>query len=527
MDCQQKASFKGAKYPTKHRRNYPRSRSGCLVCRTRRKKCDETKPSCQYCIRTAQICIWPDEDTPDKSQSQNCSDNSSDANSNADTGPVITKPGLFMPASLQTQILKRFFFDWSTHANIPSGQTLSWYGSLPQIYLNSSVDSLVHKSVNALANASYGQRFNSCQALKDATKLYGESIHMLRDKMHGVIDSSHYYEVMNSIMLLSIYEGLVDESIALEGSWVSHISGGCTLLDLRGQGSIINSPAEYEISILIFMQMIHIGLVTGQGLSISWESVKELCLPRLPYFYTHTHLIYQSACLCMEWRTALLSYKADQDITQLSPIASQALSLDKQLEEWAKTLPPSANYAIGSVLIDTQLEWLRPLLNAPWRPVNLHTYSSLSSQILWRFYWMVRTILNQALLFTNGILEQSKVTPNPILSQAETESKLISFTDSLCESCLSTFVNIVKQDPQYYRAEAIPSVLGYVTLQVLPTLGLCLEQVNITGIDLSSRREWVARMGHFLRAHLGIAKGVTAIPPSLNSSIPIQIWEFS
>lgn len=83
---------------------------------------------------------------------------------------------------------------------------MSWYGSLPQIYLNSSVDSLLHKSVNALANASYGQRFNSYQALKDATKLYGESIHMLRDKMHGVIDSSHYYEVMNSIMLLSIYE---------------------------------------------------------------------------------------------------------------------------------------------------------------------------------------------------------------------------------------------------------------------------------------------------------------------------------
>ncbi|CVK85243.1 uncharacterized protein FPRN_06880 [Fusarium proliferatum] len=525
MDCQQKLSSKGAKYPTKHRRNYPRSRSGCLVCRTRRKKCDETKPSCQYCIRTAQICIWPDEDTPDKSQSQNYSDNSSDTNSHTDTGIAITK--LSQPASSQTQILKRFFFDWSTHANIPSGQTLSWYGSLPQIYLNSSVDSLLHKSVNALANASYGQRFNSYQALKDATKLYGESIHMLRDKMHGVIDSSHYYEVMNSIMLLSIYEGLVDESIALEGSWVSHISGGCTLLDLRGQGKIIDSPAEYEISILIFMQMIHIGLVTGQGLSISWESVKELCLPRLPYFYTHTHLIYQSACLCMEWRTALLTYKADRDIAQLSAIASQALALDKQLEEWSTSLPPSSNYTVESALADTQLEWLRPLLNTPWRPLHLHKYSTLSNQILWRFYWMVRTILNQALLFTNSILEQSKATPSPILSQTETESKLISFTDSLCESCLSTFVNIVKEDPQYYRAGAIPSVLGYLTLQVLPTLSLCLEQVDITGIDLSSRREWVARMRHFLRANLGIAKGVTAIPPSLESNIPIQIWGFS
>lgn len=267
--------------------------------------------------------------------------------------------------------------------------------------------------------------------------------------------------------------------------------------------------------------------MTGQGLSISWESVKELCLPRLPYFYTHTHLIYQSACLCMEWRTALLTYKADRDIAQLSAIASQALALDKQLEEWSTSLPPSSNYTVESALADTQLEWLRPLLNTPWRPLHLHKYSTLSNQILWRFYWMVRTILNQALLITNSILEQSKATPSPILSQTETESKLISFTDSLCESCLSTFVNIVKEDPQYYRAGAIPSVLGYLTLQVLPTLSLCLEQVDITGIDLSSRREWVARMRHFLRVNLGIAKGVTAIPPSLESNIPIQIWGFS
>ncbi|KAG8665342.1 hypothetical protein FPOAC1_010137 [Fusarium poae] len=427
------------------------------------------------------------------------------------------------PDSSQTQILERFFFDWSTHADIPSGHTVSWYSSLPQIYFNSRPDSLLHKSVNALASASYGQRFNSNQTLRDAAKLYGEAIRMLKDTMLGMFDSSQYCEVMSSIMLLGIYEGLVDQSVALEGSWVSHISGGCTLLNLRGQDKIIECPAEYEVSILIFMQMIHIGLVTGQGLSISWASVKELCLPRLPYFYAHTQLIYQSARLCMEWRTALLTYETDQDITQLSAITSQALTLDKELEEWATSVPPSSTYAVES-MTDTEVEWLQPLLNTSWRPHNSHTYSSLTNQILWRFYWMVRTILNQALLFTNGIFEQSKVGPKPILCQAEIESRLLSFTDRLCESCLSTFINIVKQGPQYCRAEGIPSVLGYLTLQVFPTLALCLEQVNLAGVDLSGRKEWVASMRHFLRVNLGIAKGPTVIPISPNSNIPVQIW---
>lgn len=34
------------------------SQKGCLVCRNRRKKCDETKPVCQTCRRLSLRCIW-------------------------------------------------------------------------------------------------------------------------------------------------------------------------------------------------------------------------------------------------------------------------------------------------------------------------------------------------------------------------------------------------------------------------------------------------------------------------------------
>lgn len=196
-----------------------------------------------------------------------------------------------------------------------------------------------------------------------------------------------------------------------------------------------------------------------------------------------------------------------------------------QLEDWAGSLPPSLHYSTEFVSADSQPLWLLPLLDGPWRPRRSHEYPSLMIQVLWRFCWMVRTILNQALLFTNGIFERNKITPNPIsIPQAEIESNIMSFTDLLCESCLSTFVNIGKKDPGRCTSEDIPSLLGYITLQVLPTLGLCFEQVYITGIDLSGRRHWVAMMRHFLRVNLGIAKGAAAIPPSPNSSIPIQIW---
>ncbi|EQB50946.1 hypothetical protein CGLO_09549 [Colletotrichum gloeosporioides Cg-14] len=48
-----------AKFPTKYRRNTPRSKYGCLSCRARRRKCDEVKPSCTSCSRSGRECSWP------------------------------------------------------------------------------------------------------------------------------------------------------------------------------------------------------------------------------------------------------------------------------------------------------------------------------------------------------------------------------------------------------------------------------------------------------------------------------------
>ena len=36
-----------------------RSSTGCLICRRRKKKCDEVKPTCTACKRNFLECIWP------------------------------------------------------------------------------------------------------------------------------------------------------------------------------------------------------------------------------------------------------------------------------------------------------------------------------------------------------------------------------------------------------------------------------------------------------------------------------------
>ncbi|KAK0504799.1 hypothetical protein EDD18DRAFT_1126419 [Armillaria luteobubalina] len=46
-----------AQAPTKPRpTQHTRSRTGCLTCRRRRVKCEETKPTCRNCIRDSLNC---------------------------------------------------------------------------------------------------------------------------------------------------------------------------------------------------------------------------------------------------------------------------------------------------------------------------------------------------------------------------------------------------------------------------------------------------------------------------------------
>ncbi|EIM79181.1 uncharacterized protein STEHIDRAFT_143311 [Stereum hirsutum FP-91666 SS1] len=43
------------------RPKYTRSKLGCLTCRVKKIKCDETKPSCNRCVSGSRECTWPQE----------------------------------------------------------------------------------------------------------------------------------------------------------------------------------------------------------------------------------------------------------------------------------------------------------------------------------------------------------------------------------------------------------------------------------------------------------------------------------
>jgi hypothetical protein len=51
----------GAPFPQHFRLKHSRSKKGCLSCRQRKKKCDETRPRCTACKRSSLDCAYSDE----------------------------------------------------------------------------------------------------------------------------------------------------------------------------------------------------------------------------------------------------------------------------------------------------------------------------------------------------------------------------------------------------------------------------------------------------------------------------------
>lgn len=248
-------------------------------------------------------------------------------------------------------------------------------------------------------------------------------------------------------------------------------------------------------------------------------------LPELKHIHTHQDLIYQTALLCADWKAAFENIGTISGLEELATIANRGMSLDDKLDEWSQNLPYVCTYSVEPLEEEAYPGWLQTLLRGSWCPQNSHAYVSPVTQMLWRFYWETRMILNQALLYTNSILDE-RLSPYNLISphRKKIESCVLSTADRLCESCLSPLVLTNSTKSHNFKIEEITSLDGYLMLQILPTVRLCFQQVVISGVDLQGRKDWVDKMNQFLNLHLGLSKATAEVDATRFATLPIQIW---
>ena len=121
----------GASFPRRFRVHHPRTRSGCLTCRRRRKKCDELKPTCLACWRNCIQCTWPVEVPTDSTTSQRpASSNGDVASSPKDNHEASQRSTWQDPSAYQTPPSDCLYhLDWTDNVfarrEVPRERSLS------------------------------------------------------------------------------------------------------------------------------------------------------------------------------------------------------------------------------------------------------------------------------------------------------------------------------------------------------------------------------------------------------------------
>jgi hypothetical protein len=222
-------------------------------------------------------------------------------------------------------------------------------------------------------------------------------------------------------------------------------------------------------------------------------------------------LICPVAELCGEWKPAVEAHLAGTlgSIDKLKQIVARAVEVDKNLQDWTLSLPLNWNYHIVGVEKERHPEFMWPLLEGDWFPSASQCYDSLTVEIKWRLHFAMKLILNHALLFTIDTLEKAGESMDLPVGRQAVEDELVNLIDRICESCLASFLTPLLGRPKPTNTEEICSARGYMLLQTLPAVWMCLKQAPIASYDTRGRLQWVNKMLEFLGRKIGFSKGTS------------------
>lgn len=220
------AQANAAKFPRQAvRLPYPRSKTGCLVCRRQRKKCDERRPTCSRCLSKMQTCQWPGtarrQPSPDRTPSVHedaslIQDHDSDTNPceeetspptstlNEDSGPAEDDQCLMAPlscslGSVSSMFLAHFVAETSRYITLVTPEKNPILTHMLPLAFS---DDLILHSILALGGAHLQSKQGSPEINTWVCQHYGRVIYKLQDTISR--ESSKPIEWLRALLALLI-----------------------------------------------------------------------------------------------------------------------------------------------------------------------------------------------------------------------------------------------------------------------------------------------------------------------------------
>ncbi|KAH6721138.1 hypothetical protein BKA61DRAFT_467482 [Leptodontidium sp. MPI-SDFR-AT-0119] len=345
---------------------------GCQMCRTRRIKCDETKPTCNQCAKSRRVCpgYKDDFDLVFRNETQATERRARRAVNSKRAGSQITlaaqqssfsvtstspersptliapNPGQDMsngitPMGALTIPLEQqapcFFV--SNFVIAPRLETRGYFDFLMPMLKNEPANSHLSLAFSAVAMASLanrpntrGQRMLFSQAIGQYAKALKATNLALQTPAHQKTDAT-----LAAILMLGFFE-----TVALEKSnamaWYSHVDGAVQLVRMRGRKQL-RTKAGYSLFIAVRQQMLVSALSGSKPLTMGTEWwITDAEKDKVGIFVTG--LSCRVAELRVELNNALSTFpRTPEYIQEVANIMRRGQALEAECVEWEATLP--------------------------------------------------------------------------------------------------------------------------------------------------------------------------------------------
>ncbi|CZT08308.1 hypothetical protein WAI453_007314 [Rhynchosporium graminicola] len=351
---------------------------GCQMCRTRRIKCDETKPTCNQCAKSRRVCpgykddfdlvfrnetqaterrarravnskrtgsqivlanqqssfsISRDETNPQKSPTLIAPNPDQDM-----SGTVVPFGVPFVAPSIPLEQQAPCFFV-SNFVIAPRQQSRGYFDFLMPMLKNESSDSHLSLAFSAVAMASLanrpntrGQRMLFSQAIGQYAKALKATNLALQSPVNQKTDST-----LAAILMLGFFEVVAMEKTNAM-AWYSHVEGAVQLVEMRGKKQL-KTKVGYSLFTSVRNQMLVSALTGSKPLTMGTKWwIAETDTDKISSFVTD--ITCRAAELRMELNNAVSTFPRTHEYYQeVTKIMRKGQALENECLDWEASLP--------------------------------------------------------------------------------------------------------------------------------------------------------------------------------------------
>ncbi|KAH7128643.1 hypothetical protein B0J11DRAFT_275581 [Dendryphion nanum] len=331
--------------------NPGRPSRGCMTCRRRRVKCDETRPKCNRCIKLSTSCEWRDdwsnvfrdqEQWAEKKVEKRV-ERAQNHRKKQQNQLVLKSPahvpktkhentfGLINPLAMpqigaEVYAISQFFVDYGFLKG-----TCPFTDVVYPLYDSQNAPECLKSILPAVALASIARQTRRYELMQEAQRQYGRSLKRLAHTLSDPVALKHD-ATLATVYMLSLYEMICFDSRRNNASpYETHGAGRLAILRLRGRDQFMTLDGANLFLITYLEQLI--GAVetrSGEVLEDAPEWISQAFEPPRP-IVSHAILMHDISVFLKELKDATL--KEHVDYNRLEKIFRRGIEIDTMASE--------------------------------------------------------------------------------------------------------------------------------------------------------------------------------------------------